>query len=564
MLEDYILNHDELEVPFSDRRYTCTIDGVVKEKGVVLPTFQNNGVLVVKLDWVSGLKEYPVANVLLHTYKPTKYLPLKHWKRLSVDFLDGSGCLHPSKLNWRFPPELEADFPVGFYFIPGHTRYVMNRDGIVWDRLLKTHVVANSRYRGTYLRLVRDVQNRSRTKYTTITMHRLKGFVFLTYPTNYRYMHINHIDGDYLNHALENLEWCTPKENSVHAKENRLLGGKYEFILPDGSMTHVRTDAARAIGLNPIEFSKSLSVDGVIKSEFGEVRYKKIKYKNTPKLRFRLTDHYNNRTKDYESLKHFSRDYPGYGAAYRRSLGRMLPHQVNMQGFQVSEWGVHAPQPTEVVRINQQVRPIEVRNCETGEIKCFESAVRAAEYVGISIDGINWACRHSPEQVRHEKYQIRDADPIKPFRIPEDYRKEWDLQFEDAIDVYDIKTGAVSSYMTHSDFCRAVSMGAPTITAAFHKSDQPVVGGRYLLKKRLNPTPFRELTFHEKNSRSNQRIVYVRNVESGEITRYSNAYAAALSVGIGPTLMNWWLKKPPEFVHRDKYQVRYHEVESSW
>lgn len=63
-----------------------------------------------------------------------------------------------------------------------------------------------------------------RGKYMLIKVHRAVAETFIENPNNYPF--INHIDGNKLNNNVNNLEFCTPKYNSQHARRLGLASSK--------------------------------------------------------------------------------------------------------------------------------------------------------------------------------------------------------------------------------------------------------------------------------------------------------------------------------------------------
>jgi hypothetical protein len=80
---------------------------------------------------------------------------------------------------------------------------------ITKDRILKSSI-SNRGYKRVIL--VKDKIKKS------LLVHRLIAIAFIPNPENKK--DINHKDSDRLNNNIDNLEWCTPKENTAHMIDN--------------------------------------------------------------------------------------------------------------------------------------------------------------------------------------------------------------------------------------------------------------------------------------------------------------------------------------------------------
>lgn len=87
---------------------------------------------------------------------------------------------------------------------------------------------------------------RNNGKMVTVKVHRLMMFAFkgdLYFPG----AQVNHIDGDKTNNNLSNLEWVTPKRNSIHAFE---IGLRKKGVSP--ANTKIVLDTQTGIFYNSI------------------------------------------------------------------------------------------------------------------------------------------------------------------------------------------------------------------------------------------------------------------------------------------------------------------------
>lgn len=78
-------------------------------------------------------------------------------------------------------------------------------------RILKTQADKKG-----YLRLRVTIEQRK----MTFKMHRAVANAFIPNPNNLP--QVNHKDGDKSNNSVDNLEWCTNRENALHAIKNGL------------------------------------------------------------------------------------------------------------------------------------------------------------------------------------------------------------------------------------------------------------------------------------------------------------------------------------------------------
>lgn len=103
-----------------------------------------------------------------------------------------------------------------YILIKPDSKYAVSNKGHIMNirtgRILKTRINHNGY---EYVQLSEKKEGKR-----NYFIHRLVAFAFINNPELKPY--INHKDGNKLNNSVENLEWCTAKENDTHARVMKL------------------------------------------------------------------------------------------------------------------------------------------------------------------------------------------------------------------------------------------------------------------------------------------------------------------------------------------------------
>ena len=139
----------------------------------------------------------------------------------------------------------------GFEPIKHHEGYLIHRDGRVWSLRRSRFISLNTKNTG-YIRV--------RLGDKKYLHHRLLAMQFIPNPENKP--HINHINEIRDDNRLENLDWCTHKENCIHSSYKR-SGPKHCKAKPKGhyeTFAVTRTHFKKTCNRQGWDFNKFIEV----------------------------------------------------------------------------------------------------------------------------------------------------------------------------------------------------------------------------------------------------------------------------------------------------------------
>ena len=139
--------------------------------------------------------------------------------------------------------------------ITGYPNYIINDNGEVYNKTTKRHLIGSINEGGyRYYRLS------SNGKKKMFYAHRLVAEHFIDNPNDLPV--VNHKDGNKLNNNIDNLEWTTYSQNSLHAHKEELISSRGNTIKYDQSFDNEEwVDIPGYEGLYRV--SKSGKVHGV-------------------------------------------------------------------------------------------------------------------------------------------------------------------------------------------------------------------------------------------------------------------------------------------------------------
>ncbi len=144
--------------------------------------------------------------------------------------------IHDPKDREVIMPEEVPNYP-GFYYYPENRDYAVSKDGKILNlktnkfiRVIPTEVCSKTKLIKTKNKYRMSLNMRIKRPDNTVLpirerLHRILARTFIGRPLchvdkDYDKLQVNHIDLNPLNNSLDNLEWCTCRENNNHCVDN--------------------------------------------------------------------------------------------------------------------------------------------------------------------------------------------------------------------------------------------------------------------------------------------------------------------------------------------------------
>jgi len=145
----------------------------------------------------------------------------------------------PSDLEIITPVE-SKDHP-GFYYYPEDNQLIVSKEGIVIN--IKTNKILNPYlHKLKHLNINYSKVIKNEIKHYSKKLHRILAITFIGRPSRhinkpYSKLEVNHINAIRFDYSLDNLEWCTCKENINHYHNNNFCN-KDQSILAKNIITN--------------------------------------------------------------------------------------------------------------------------------------------------------------------------------------------------------------------------------------------------------------------------------------------------------------------------------------
>jgi len=257
-------------VPFTNNRYVLTqLGDVVDTHDIKSVVHLDDGLKKVTMDWYDGYKDYDLGLVIVCTFWGLN-IPREFWNRLVVGYKDNDDKNNlPCNIYFTIPSSIESkEFP-GHFYIPGFSRYVINRDGVLINektgKIKKWYVskpIPEKGIRGGYR--ITQIYN-DRNERSNLSRHRALALTFIPTEKDPSTLVVNHKDGIGGNDEIDNLEWVSHQGNVKHAYENGLYDKKLRSVLvksmETGEIVAYKSmiECCQATGINHATLSNRLN-----------------------------------------------------------------------------------------------------------------------------------------------------------------------------------------------------------------------------------------------------------------------------------------------------------------